>query len=102
MPDPSDDPADPRYAPPDLPRYPVADAMLVDPPEGCCPHCGTLLLSAGQRAQDGDGGICISCLSVVISEAGIWRGANYDEAEAWDRDPRVIAARSIWSNLPAE
>lgn len=98
MPDPSDDPADPRYADPSLPRYPDADPMLVDPPEGCCPHCGTVLAVAGKRAAEGDAAVCIHCLSLVIATpAGFWRHAEYDEAEMWDRDPRVIAMRAIWS-----
>jgi hypothetical protein len=109
------DPADPFYVPPDFPRFDPADAPQApaDPiaptpapgtrPQYPCPHCGALWqlgtgLSDGQgrRAAEGDAGVCQHCNGLVIATATGWRMPTYDEAAAWDYDPRTIAARTVF------
>lgn len=102
MTDPYDppDPKDPFYAPPDYPRFtpPGPEEMPQPAAPGTCPHCGAAWLSGkGGRAADGDAGVCATCCGLCIATGtGDWRFATYDEAEAWDKDPRVRAMRAIW------
>jgi hypothetical protein len=101
--DPSDDPADPRYAPADLPRFHDVSPMVPYVAHGCCPHCGTRFSVGGNRARAGDGGMCTYCLSLVISDGdGGWTFAQYDQASGWDFDPRIIFMRGAWAKpVPA-
>jgi hypothetical protein len=101
--DPSDDPADPRYADPSLPRFTVPSPMLVDPPEGSCPYCETVLLAACRKQNEGDAAICIHCLGLAIATpTGTWRHSTFDEAAAWDQDPRVRTMRTVWNRRDPE
>lgn len=94
------DPTSPFYAPPHYPRFksPGPEEMPPDTAPGACPHCGTAWLSGkGRHAADGDAGVCATCCGLCIATGtGNWRLATYDEAMAWDHDPRVIAMRGIW------
>lgn len=77
--------------------------MPVDPPAvGACPHCGApLRTGAAGHAAEEDAGVCAECLGLCIAMAPGWRVPSYDEAEAWDQDPRIKAMRAIWAkDLP--
>ena len=91
------DPTDPFYIPPDYPVFTEATPTPDPPASGCCPYCGTRWLSGkGGHASEGEAGVCADCLGLCIATETGWRMATYDEAEAWDQDPRVKAMRAIW------
>jgi hypothetical protein len=83
----------------DTPTWDEADAAPMPPetPPDTCPHCATAWRSKGTVAKLEDAAVCQHCLNLLIREAAGWRSATYDEAELWDRDPRIIAMRRIWA-----
>ena len=90
-------PTDEFAIPPGSPIWTDAEPMPPDPVPGTCPHCGEVWSTIARRAQPGGAAVCQHCGGLLIADDGTWRPAYFDEAEAWDKDPRIKAMRAIWA-----
>ena len=63
-----------------------------------CPHCGALWEVALIHQREGDLGVCVHCLGLLVfMENGMPRAPTYDEAEAGDQEPSVRAIRALYA-----